>query len=270
MQKVSVFVVSLKSATDRRTALQAHLAALGMDFEWFDAVRGDALSPQVRQEINPGGNMSPGQLGCYLSHIHIYEHIVEKALPLALILEDDVILHPSVVTLVRTGVQQLAFDYCFLGRDDQGDAGFVFYNAAAPSRLSERHMAYPLSSGPYCTHAYFITLEGAKKRLACAYPARSAIDHYRHLPYQPRFMSVMPMLGFVNELSAVQSMSSMKCSKLEVLARKQWWYYPLRDLLKLKAFKKWQARRLTKFPQPGRWRTFYTAFRVLPSHHLKP
>ncbi|MBK1682247.1 hypothetical protein CKO18_01520 [Rhodoferax fermentans] len=269
MQVVPVFVVSLKTASDRRAALKSHLDDLGIQFEWIDAIRGDALSPQYRQEVNPTGNMSPGQLGCYLSHIHIYERIIEQALPVALVLEDDTVLHPSVKNLVATGCQHLEFDYCFLGSDDRGDAGFVFYNAATPAPLSKAHLSYPLSSGPFCTHAYLITLEGAKKRLACAYPARSAIDHYHHLPYTPRLMAVVPMLAFVNELSAVQSMSSLNWSGLQTMARKYWWYYPLRDVLKLKGLKKWLACRHTRFPHPGQWRPFESAFRVVRTRWLK-
>jgi len=269
LQVVPVFVVSLKSAIDRRATLKSHLDSLGIQFEWFDAIRGDELSPPYRQEVNPAGNMSSGQLGCYLSHVHIYERIIAQALPVALILEDDTVLHPSVTTLLQTGCQQLDFDYCFLGSDDRGDAGFVFYDAATPIPLSEPHVAYPLSTGPFCTHAYCITLEGAKKRVACAYPARSAIDHYHHLPYTPRMMAVVPMLAFVNELSAVQSMSSLNWNGLQTMARRRWWYYPLRDVLKLKAFKKWLALRHAKPPHPGQWRTLESAFKVVPNHRLK-
>ncbi len=265
---VPVFVVSLKSAIDRRAALKAHLDSLGIEFEWFDAIRGDELSPAYRQEVNPAGNMSPGQIGCYLSHIHIYEQIIAQALPVALILEDDAVLHPSVKNLVDTGCRNLDFDYCFLGSDDCGDAGYVYYDTAKPVPLNTRHLAYPLSAGPFCLHAYLMTLESAKKRVACAYPLRSAIDHYHHLPYRPRWIAVVPMLAFVNELSAVQSMSSLNWTGLQTRARKYWWYYPLRDLLKLKPLRKLLALYLTTFPHQGRWRPFESAFKVVRKTHL--
>ncbi|APW45077.1 glycosyltransferase family 25 protein [Rhodoferax antarcticus] len=264
-----VFVVSLKTATDRRAALKSHLDDLGIRFEWFDAIRGDQLSLPYRQQVNPVGNMSPGQLGCYLSHIHIYEQIIAQALPVALILEDDAVLHPSVKNLIETGCLNLDFDYCFLGSDDCGDAGYVYYDAAKPSRLSTQHMAFPLSSGPFCLHAYCITLEGAKKRVACAYPLRRPIDHYHDLPYRPRMMTVVPMVAFVNELSAVQSMSSLNWSGLQTRARKYRWYYPLRDLLKLKFVRKLIALQRTPFPHPGQWRALESAFKVVRKSRLK-
>lgn len=269
MQAIPVFIVSLKNATHRRAAIQSHLDSLGIQFEWFDAIRGDELSPPYRQQVNPAGNMSPGQLGCYLSHIHIYERIIAQALPVALILEDDTVLHPSLTTLIKTGCLNLDFDYCFLGSDDHGDVGYVYYDSAKPSPLSTQHISFPLSSGPYCTNAYCITLEGAKKRVSCAYPALSAIDHYHHLPYQPRLMATIPMLVSVHELSAVQSMSSLNWSGLQTLARKYWWYYPFRDLLRLKAMRKLLARHRTLFPHPGQWRPYKSAVKVVQNHRFK-
>ena len=92
MQSLPVFVISLKSATERRALIEEHLRGLGIDYELINAVKGDELEPSYRREINPAGNMSPGTLGCYLSHIHVYERMIEKQLPVALILEDDTVL----------------------------------------------------------------------------------------------------------------------------------------------------------------------------------
>jgi len=269
LQTLPVYVISLKDAVERRSLITQHLNALGIEHEIMDAVSGDALSPEYLQEINPARNMSPGQIGCYLSHIRLYARIIAQQTPVALVLEDDTVVHTSITSLVTDGCRSLAFDYCFLGSDDSGDAGYVFYDSAAPMPLSNQLTAYPMSSGPFCTHAYLITLEGAKKRLACAYPARSAIDHYQGLPYKPRLLAVVPMLAFVNELSAVQSMSSLNWSGLQKVARKYWWYYPLRDALKLKALWKWLALQQAQFPGSGRWRSFESAFKVVPQSRLK-
>lgn len=268
MQALPVFVISLATAIDRRACMRSHLDALGLQYEIIDAVRGDALSQPYRQEVNPARNMSDGQIGCYLSHIHIYERLIEQQIPVALILEDDTVLHPSVKAIVNSGCLTLDFDYCFLGSDDAGDAGYVFYDSATPTPMSSRHLAYPLSAGPYCLNAYLITLEGARKRVTCAYPARSAIDHYVYLPYQPRYLAVIPMVAFVNELSAVQSMSSLNWVGLQKTARKYWWYYPLRDFLKFNALKKWWGLRRANLPDPGQWQPFQSAFRVVHPRHL--
>jgi GR25 family glycosyltransferase involved in LPS biosynthesis len=263
LQALPVYVISLKSATDRQAQAAAHLGALNIQYELCEAVRGDALEPQRRQQINPAGNMSPAQIGCYVSHIQIYERMVQEGTTVALILEDDAVLHPLVSGLVHGGCQTLDFDYCFLGCDDSGDSGYVYFDSSKATTLTSRLHAYPISSGPFCLHAYLITLDGARKRLQCAYPARSAIDHYHYLPYQPRFLAVVPLLAFVSELSAVHSMSSFNMSALQAAARQYWWYYPLRDVLKFKILRKWRARRSTVFPWTGRWESFESSLKVV-------
>lgn len=264
-----VYVISLKDAFERRTLIKKHLHTLGIEHEIIDAVSGKALSPEILREVNPAQNMSPGQIGCYLSHIQVYQRIVAQETSVAIILEDDAVLHPSVRKFVKCGCQRLDFDYCFLGSDDAGDAGYVYYDSAKPALISSQFLAYPLSSGPFCLHAYLITLEGAKKRVSCAFPARSAIDHYHYLPYKPRFMALIPMLAFVNELSAVQSMSSLNWSGWQTKARQHWWYYPMRDLVKLKMLRKLIALRRAEFPFPGRWKSFDSAFKVVRQSHFK-
>ncbi|HEY8908426.1 MAG TPA: glycosyltransferase family 25 protein [Rhodoferax sp.] len=269
MQTLPVYVISLKDAFERRALIKKHLHTLGIEHEIIDAVNGEALSPEYLREVNPTQNLSPGQIGCYLSHIQVYERLIAQGTSVALILEDDTVLHPSVRKFIEYGCQSLDFDYCFVGSDDAGDAGYVYYDSSKPTLLSSQFLTYPLSSGPFCLHAYLITLEGAKKRVSCAYPARSAIDHYQYLPYKPRFMALIPMLAFVNELSAVQSMSSLNWSGLQTKARKHWWYYPMRDLMTLKMLRKLIALRRTEFPILGRWKSFASSFKVVRQSHLK-
>lgn len=268
MKTLPVYVVSLKSASSRRAMLEKHLGELGIDYEFIDAVRGDELPPIYKARVNPTENMSPGQLGCYLSHVKIYERMIEEEIAVALILEDDAVLHRSVVTLIENGCESLDFDYCFLGSEDRGDEGYVFYDAGRPTKITDQHNAYTLSSGPYCTHAYLITLDGARKRLSCAYPARTAIDHYHFLPYKPRFVAIIPMLAFVNEESAVGSLSSVTWSGLQTSMRRYWWYYPLRDLMKLKFIKKFRALKKAEFPHVGHWKSFESTFKVVPAKRI--
>jgi GR25 family glycosyltransferase involved in LPS biosynthesis len=241
-----------------------HLGLLGIQFEFFDAIHGAALSQEERLRINPTQNMSSGALGCYLSHIEIYRRMVEDHIPIALILEDDAVVLREVKELLAKGCESLDFDYCFLGCDDRGDEGFVFFDDASGTRLAPRLTRYRLSSGPYCTHAYLVTLKGARKRLACAIPAKTAIDHYHYLPYRPDFYAVIPLVAYVNEQAALGSMSSMNWSAMQAWCRKYWWYYPVRDLLQLRSRMK-AAERTTLATVPcGAWRPFRSAFRVLP------
>lgn len=269
MQNIPVFVVSLADAFERRAVMTKQLADLGIEFEFVEAVRGNALHPDERRRLNPAGNMSGGALGCYMSHVGIYERMRARSIPVALVLEDDAMLHVSVRLLVERGLRTLDFEYCFLGNEDRGDEGYVYYERGSTTQLTDRHECYRLSSGPYCTHAYLVTLRGAERRLECAFPARTAIDHYHYLPYKPDFRAVVPMIAFVNEQSAIGSMSSISWSNMQSSMRLHWWYYPLRDFVKLKSVRKMLARRRAVFESPGDWRTLESGVRVVRQARLK-
>lgn len=263
-----VFVVSLLDATSRRTAMSNHLSKMNISFEFFDAIRGSALNREEREQLNPAGNLSSGAIGCYLSHIEIYKLMVRDQVPVAMILEDDAVLMPEVKKIVEEGCVNLAFDYCFLGCDDQGDQGFVFIDVQKTKNLLPGVPMGQLSAGPYCTHGYLITLAGAKKRLDCAYPLRTPIDHYGYLPYQPNIWATVPLLAFVNEHGAAGSMSSLNWSGIQTWSRSYWWYYPLRDVLRLRWAKKWLAARERSVRESRLWRPLASSFKIPPPWRL--
>ena len=263
MQKIPVYVISLASALERRALIGAHLERLGVEYSIVDGVAGSAMTEAARTEINPDGNMSPGVLGCYLSHVRVYERIVADQSPVALVLEDDTVLEPEVVGLLQSGCSNLDFDYCFLGCDDRGDEGFVFYDSRSGIDLGGGLSAFVLSSGPFCLNAYLVTGSGAKKRLEYAMPARTAIDHYHYLPYRPRFRAIIPLVASLNEQHAISSLSSGTWTFDQKKLHRQWWYFPLRDAVKLRHLRKECVRRVTNFPYDSQWRTFASGMKIL-------
>ena len=270
MQKIPVYVISLESARERRAQVKAHLDGLKIEYQVISAVEGAKLDPGYREIANPSKNMSPGALGCCLSHFRAYENIIANQLSVALILEDDVVLHYSVKALLENGCQNLDFDYCFLGSEDHGDEGYVFYDADSAVELGGGEKAYLLSSGPYCLHAYLITLRGAEKRMACALPVGGGnIDHYHFLPYRPRFRAIIPLLAFVTEQSAIESVAAETWSISQKQLHRYWWFYPLRDLVKLKGPRKWLSLKKSNFPYAGRWRSFSSAAKVVRRNRLE-
>jgi glycosyl transferase, family 25 len=263
VQNIPVYVVSLKRAARRRELISAHLNELGIKFQIVDAVEGAKLDVDYVKSINSQRPIPLGALGCYLSHIKLYEEIVANDIPLALILEDDAVLGADAVKIVMNGIDDVDFDYCFLSCEDYGFDGFIYYNESSRFNLANSNLVtYKLSSGPYCTNAYLVTLEGAKKRLACAFPVAAQIDIYSRLPYVPRFKAIIPMIAFLSEENSVESLTSANWATWKQQLRQYWWFYVIRDWLKLKTIRKWIARKSMVFPCEGRWRSFRTGARV--------
>ena len=83
--------------------MASQCAALGLDNQFIDAVVGNSLSDEdlahhVERFAESG--LTKGEVGCALSHQHIYQTMVEHGLPLALILEDDALCLPTLPALL--------------------------------------------------------------------------------------------------------------------------------------------------------------------------
>ena len=92
-----VYVVSLRSAVERRARCVEILGRLGISFEFFDAVEGAALSEaEIGAVYDAGRNareykrpLSRGEIGCSLSHYELWKRIAAGGSGGAVILEDD-------------------------------------------------------------------------------------------------------------------------------------------------------------------------------------
>lgn len=261
-QSIPVFVVSLARALDRRSEIRNHLDSLGIQYRLMDAVDGREMSEADRAKVvAPGISIHAGAIGCYLSHLNIYSAMLAEDIPLALILEDDARLSPRAVALLKQGFKSLDFDYCFLDSDDHNDRGPIYYDRDEGVLVADGVYAYRLSAGPQTTHAYLITLEGARQRMEHAFPIAKAIDLYDHLPYPILFRAIVsPKLAWVSEHS-LTSFTSAKADDPASLSfawlRRHPLFYRVRDLVRLKQLRRSlevrQRVRSGALPEKGRW-----------------
>lgn len=104
MQKIPVYVISLARAPDRRPAISDHLTQLGIEFEIVDAVDGRALSEEFLASVTaPGVTLSPGMIGCNLSHFDLSKRLIASRADVALFLEDDARLDPKTAEFLSPG-----------------------------------------------------------------------------------------------------------------------------------------------------------------------
>lgn len=262
-QQIPVFVLSLARAKERRAAICRHLESLAVHYQLIDAVDGSALDPlEMENMLGVGIRLHSGAVGCYLSHLAIYERIRDHNLGVALVLEDDARIHPGVCDLLREGISFREWDYCFLDCDDHDDTGPIFYDADSGVSVSSRFIAYELSAGPHTTHAYLISRSAALKRLVHAFPIQHPIDVYRKLPYPIKFYSILsPKGAWVSEHSLESFASTKKTSpeKLSFKFLRRWpMFFRIRDVLTLRSLRRWLLTRSLladgKLPKGKRWR----------------
>jgi len=163
------------------------LARHGIQPTWFDAVDGRIMSDdelarhvdRVRadQEYGP---LSRAEIGTSLSHLGIYQKMLEQNIPCAVILEDDVELAEDFSVLLDAhGSQGLASAF----KLEQPVMVQLTHVRRAyrwgRSRLGSREMVKP-HGGVWLTSGYFITQAAARHLLENAYPVFMVADHWRY------------------------------------------------------------------------------------------
>lgn len=121
--QIPVFVVSLKESSQRRLSVSSQLEALGVAFEFIDAVRGSALSLEQRNHLVAsegdilkvrGKALSDSEIGCALSHLVVYQIMQERNIEYAIVLEDDVKILGDILPVAESLIKKKP-SYVLLG-----------------------------------------------------------------------------------------------------------------------------------------------------------
>lgn len=206
----NIYVITLKRSKERQVRINEILR--GLNYEIFWGVDGSKLDlkkirnagkydPEITTTKIPlGRELTPGEIGCALSHLEVYKDIKSNGYQKALILEDDI----SVVAKTNSKlVQSLAelpqnWEVLYLGYLYNNNAitfpaylriylAYPLLNLLGFNKYSSRKMRckYPrpysknleLAGFHYGTHAYAVSNEGARKILAYQSPVTMAPDN---------------------------------------------------------------------------------------------
>jgi hypothetical protein len=143
-----VYVINLDKATERLGHFKKQVASsdlVSQSFIRFPAINGSTLdiqsmvSPKALWEISQAERtgfrlrhyqLSRGAVGCYVSHLRLWESILKTDKQVALVFEDDAQIYPTLNDYVTTTAFPEDFDIillgfvCFKCHKDEG-AGFV-------------------------------------------------------------------------------------------------------------------------------------------------
>jgi GR25 family glycosyltransferase involved in LPS biosynthesis len=230
-----IFIISLPTATARQAAIAKQLDALGASYEFVPGIFGtdklvmdrydEALAIQERKKP-----MLIGERGCALAHVLVHERIVREHIPVALILEDDIVFPPDFMTVLEAEVNRpgrdwdwLLFDYRYIGWSYLRDwlratretilarprffwyallKSFYIFPLALFEGVRDRvAQRYPSWRGPgrfmrplFNAGAYLLTEEGARKLAPLSTPLRFTADE---LPNVARRRAKLRYFGYV-------------------------------------------------------------------------
>ncbi len=160
---VSTVIINLDRDPERLDYMRRQLAREGVSFERFPAILGAAMPSHLRGYFTPEedgtGFLSHGELGCYASHLGVYEAIADGRIPSpALVLEDDVKIPENFRALMDQIISVAPADWDFIRLSSPAKrAYFTIADLTAPYALV-RYSISPGSNG-----AILVSQAGAKK-----------------------------------------------------------------------------------------------------------
>lgn len=176
--RVKSVVISLVGMTERRSLIESQFEALGLGFDFLDAVdarknehvrlsRYDEAATMARY----GAPLSAPEIGCFASHFAAWQLCVERDEPLA-IFEDDVLLDPrfpEVLALAAARIEQHRLIRLF-GKHNRSSRQL--------EALGSRYTLVRFQRGPIGTQCYCLSPAGARALLARATRWSEPVDHY--------------------------------------------------------------------------------------------
>lgn len=176
-----VFVINLERSRHRREYMVKYLAAQGIDARIFPAVDGSKLdvAQLQRQGIYDEAlahqkfsrALSANEIACTLSHLNIHRTMIDENISMALVLEDDAMFAPRIVSRVSGALSEPPTGW---------DVLQMSHNCEEYVGVSENLVRFPSNTRmPVGSAGYLIRRTGAEKMLAnglpICYPADSLL-----------------------------------------------------------------------------------------------
>ncbi len=181
-----IYVISMARYAERRRHVLAEGQRLGLNLKLFDAVTPKSIADfpdfydRAYRKKHFGYEMTPGEVGCFLSHRALWQLCAESDDAVWCILEDDVALHSQFVEKIGLALDSLAdWDILRLMSERWDRRGKLYRPLDRDARLV-RYVRQPQG-----TAAYLIRPEAAKTLLAYTENMRDAVDkmmdqYWRH------------------------------------------------------------------------------------------
>jgi glycosyl transferase family 25 len=213
-----IYVINLPEAGERRQWMlwQLDKAALGPYTVW-NATRGKDLPREtVLQLVDTAGferrygrRISPGEIGCAVSHLAAYGDMLEKGHRYGLVLEDDALLSPRLGTVLPG-----------LGRFFERTAPTVLLLTAL--RRYRRRPRTEVGRGLYVVkvesawrgHGYMLNIQAAGRIAALQAPIRFLADDWKGLSAAAG-LEIWGLNHYMIGLSALSGESSLEEGRLE-------------------------------------------------------
>ncbi|WP_392344156.1 glycosyltransferase family 25 protein [Pseudoalteromonas prydzensis] len=163
---IPLYIINMQGCEERWYTTQTRLNSIGMEAERFSATVGKQLSEtELQTWYCPSKNkkyyhrdLTKGEIGCYVSHMRIWQKMVDENIAVCVILEDDLFIQPHLKNVIEATLELQHWDLIKLS--DNRD--FPFIDTAT---LQDGLTLGNYKKVPNGGQGYILSLEGAKKLL---------------------------------------------------------------------------------------------------------
>lgn len=207
------------------------MAAADLPFTFFDAVNGAALSAEDRRgHYDETANierfkrpLSASEIGCYLSHLKLWDQIAQAQTGAAVILEDDAQIDAGLKTFLEQ-IKNYDLDDVYLKLDGVSETLDLEDISTTKMTLGLRKVIHAPQIAPRTT-GYIIGARAAEKMIACRRtffrPVDIDIKHYWE--HNVPVWAVMPHL--VCETRSKGDESTIEASRQKLKANNPLWRF---------------------------------------------
>jgi glycosyl transferase family 25 len=183
---MKIFVISRRTAAARRAFARAEMHRSGLAFEFFDAIdspdearaRFERID-RKRFRLNTRRDPSPGEIGCFASHVSLWQKCKASQQPIV-VLEDDFVLTPHIHAALRYAGRVVA-TYGFIRFEEierRRVATKRFRPAAHRVESSDGLTLYYMSDVPLSMLAYAISPSAATALIAASRTLIAPVDKF--------------------------------------------------------------------------------------------
>ncbi|CAI2176292.1 13820_t:CDS:1 [Funneliformis geosporum] len=146
-----IYVIHLEYRVDRKERMTKLFKQHNLDYSFFPAIDANSSEVETYYQQN-NGTLHKAAIACWLSHLKVYQTIVDNRFQNAIIFEDDVDMEMDIAEQLRDITQFLPRYWEML---------YVGHCSIENLREPYNHPNLYISTRPSCTHAYAVSFIGA-------------------------------------------------------------------------------------------------------------
>ncbi|PNK59480.1 glycosyltransferase family 25 protein [Psychrobacter sp. FDAARGOS_221] len=160
------YVISLKSATERRQHIKKEFGKQQVDFEFFDALTPETAKQYITDKALPfelePDHLTPVELACMMSHVAVWKKALDEGVSHFTVFEDDVYLgQDAAFFLNNSDWIKPSWDIIKIETVDNK----VLLNTKKQTSIEKQRQLIPLKGKHLGAGAYTLSRQGAQKVL---------------------------------------------------------------------------------------------------------